>query len=137
MFERWKYRRKRKAEIQSLKDYIDKEFKQAVDAAESPKEKFEAEQFAYSYCSQEINELEYLQQEEVIEGLKKAPFEVPDEYWQDHGNDYKRTLRSKGLAWATHELDKIQREKIEFWFKMILPVAALIISIIALMKKSR
>ncbi len=127
---------KAKKQIQSLKDYIDKEFKQAFDAAGSPKEKSEAEQFAYSWCSQEINELEYLQQENVIEGLKKAPSEVPNDYWQEHGNEYHRTHRSKGLAWATHELDKIRREKIEFWFKMIVPVAALIISIIALVKKS-
>jgi hypothetical protein len=136
MLERWKYVRKRKKDIEGLRQYIDAEFKKAVDAAKTPKEKFEAEQFAFSWCSQELNELEYLKQEDVIEGLKKAPFEVPEEYWQDHGYEYKRTLKSKGLAWATHELDKIRREKIEFWFKMIVPVAALIISIVALAKKS-
>jgi lipopolysaccharide export LptBFGC system permease protein LptF len=137
MFERWKYKRKRKAEIQSLRDYIDKEFKEAADAAKTPQEKGEAEQFAYSSCQYEINKLDYLRQEDIIEKLKTAPFEVPQDYWYDGGWEYQKVLTSKGEAWARHELDKLWRAKVEFWAKLVLPVLALVISIIALVKKSR
>lgn len=136
MFERWKYKRKRKATIASLREYIDKEFKEATASAKTPREKGEAEQMAYSMCQYEINELDYLQQEDVLDALKTAPFEVPKEYWEDGGYGYKKVLSWKGQAWALHELKKIRNAEIEFWFKLVLPILALIISIIALVHKN-
>jgi hypothetical protein len=136
MFERLRYKRKRKAEIASLRAYIDNEIESAVKAVKTPYEKGEAEHMALSWCSQEINQLKYLQQQDILERLKKAPFEVPAEYWEDSGYKYNRVLRSMGLAWATHELKKIRNADIEFWFKLVVPILALVISIIALVKKS-
>jgi len=137
MFERWKHVRARKKEIQSLRDYIDKEFKTAINAATTPQEKGEAEQLAYSSCQWEINQLEYLQQEDIITALKVAPFEVPEEYWENGGYDFKKVLRIKYVPWAAHELKKIRHAEIEFWAKLALPIVALIVSIIALVRKSR
>ena len=39
--------------------------------------------------------------------------------------------------WARNALDRVWKEKIEFWFKIVLPVIAIIISVIALVKSSK
>ncbi len=141
MFQRWKHKLKRTKEIQALRDYIDKEFKDAADVAKTPQEKGEAEQFAYSHCQWEINQLEYLEQEDILIALKTAPFEVPEEYWADGGYEFKKILRKKYVAWASHELKKLRYAEIEFWTKLIgtlvLPVIAIIVSIFALLHKSK
>jgi hypothetical protein len=67
--------------------------------------------------------------------LKTAPFEVPKDYWYDSGWGYKSVLTSKGEAWVRHELKKVWRADVEFWFKLVLPTLALILSIIALIRK--
>jgi len=136
MFKRWMYRRNRKAEIQSLREYIDGEFASALKAAKTPQEKVEAEEFAYSCCQYEINQLDYLRQEDIIAKLKTAPFEVPADYWDDNGYEFTKTLTRRGEAWARHELKKIRNTEIEFWAKLVLPVVALVVSIIALVKKN-
>ena len=136
MFERLKYTRKRKAEIASLREYIDKEFKGAASTAKTPQEKGEAEQMAYSMCQWEMNQLDYLEQEDVLTKLKTAPFEVQADYWYDGGYGYKKVLTNKGHAWAKHELKKIRNADIEFWFKLVVPILALVLSIIALVRKS-
>jgi len=136
MLERLKYKRKRKAEIHSLREGIDQEFKAAVEAAKLPHEKWEAEQMAFSMTQWERNQLDYLEQEDTLIKLKQAPFEVPEDYWYDGGYGYKKVLTKKGHAWAKHELTKLRNADIEFWMKLVLPVVALVISIIALVKKS-
>ena len=136
MFERWKHVKKRKKDIQSLREYIDKEFNEALASAKTPQEKGEAEQMAHSMTFWEQIELDYLIQEDTINALKSAPFEVPEEYWYDAGWGYKKTLTRKGHAWAKHELKKIRNADIEFWMKLVLPLVALVVSIIALLKKS-
>lgn len=136
MFERLKYTRKRKAEIASLREGIDEEFKEAIAAAKLPHEKWEAEQMAYSMTQWDRNQLDFLRQEDTLEKLKTAPFEVPEDFWYDGGHGYKKVLTNKGHAWAKHELKKIRNADIEFWFKLVLPILALVLSIVALVRKS-
>lgn len=137
MFERWKYKKKRKAEIESLRKYIAEQYASELKGAVTAQEKGEADQIAYSVTQHERNTLDYLEQEDLLKELAKAPLDVPEEYWYDPGWGYQKTLYHKGEVWARHELEKLWRAKVEFWFKLVLPVLALILSIVALVKKSR
>lgn len=74
----------------------------------------------------------FLRQWELIRELDESPLEVPSEYWLDCEVTHERRLTPKGIAWARHELKKLSHTEIEFWFKLVIPVAALVISIIAL-----
>jgi hypothetical protein len=108
------------------------------DCGESQEKRKEAYQIAHSICESEENELDYLRQENTLDQLRSAPFEVPDEYWNDYGDDgrwYKKTLTRKGEAWARHEMKKLQRADVEFWFKLVVPIVALVTSIVALVRK--
>jgi hypothetical protein len=84
----------------------------------------------------EHNEMVHLQQEDLKQKLFRSPIEVPDEYWSPCGRGEHRTLTFKGEAWARSELKKMWRQDVEFWFKLVVPILALILSIIALVKKS-
>jgi hypothetical protein len=78
--------------------------------------------------------IDVLKQEKLMARLEKSPLQVPPEYWFDTGVPYRRALTFKGQAWALHELKKLRNAEIEFWFKLVVPVAALIISVIALVR---
>jgi lipopolysaccharide export LptBFGC system permease protein LptF len=81
-----------------------------------------------------MNELSHLRQKELLYKVDNSPLEVPDEYWFDTKDPYRKILSPKGIAWAEHELKKIRNAEIEFWFKLVVPVAALIISVVALIR---
>jgi lipopolysaccharide export LptBFGC system permease protein LptF len=136
MFERWKYKRKRKQEVAELTAYIDGQYASELNGAKTEQEKGDADQIAYSITEWQRNRLDWLLQEDILEALKTAPFDVPEDYWYDAGWGYKKVLTRKGDAWARHELDKMWRANVEFWFKLVLPIFALALSIIALVKKS-
>jgi lipopolysaccharide export LptBFGC system permease protein LptF len=73
----------------------------------------------------------------LLNKLRRSPLVVPQEYFEDVDRTYKLALTMKGEAWARHELKKISRAEVEFWGKLILPVLALVISIVALVHKTR
>lgn len=135
MFKAIERRRARNKEIARLRNYIHDTYSSETKNAKTPKEKGEAYQIAHSICEFEEDELEYLRQEEVLDKLTTAPFEVPEEYWQDIELGHRKVLTSRGMVWVQNELKKVRRASIEFWFKLILPLLALVISIIALLRK--
>jgi lipopolysaccharide export LptBFGC system permease protein LptF len=65
--------------------------------------------------------------------LSDYGIDVPKEMYANTENSL---FTSVGGAWVKRELRIRQREEIEFWFKLVLPILALVISIIALVKKS-
>lgn len=136
MFKSWKSKLDRSREIRYLKRYIDQQISAAVSSANNQREKSEAEHQAVAECYEEIDRLRYLQQKDVLDALQEAPFSVPDEYWYTEWGQYRKLLQEKYVPWARHELRKIRQAEIEFWFKMIVPILALIISILALTKNS-
>lgn len=136
MFERWKYKRARKKEIAELEEYIRGVFEAEHKGTKTAQESYDAHQLAHSICQYEENRMDFLQQEDILKKLKTAPFEVPVDYWYEGGWGYEKVLTNKGVAWAAHELDKLKKAKIEFWFKLVVPILALVLSIIALVKKS-
>jgi hypothetical protein len=136
MVEGIKKRKERKKEIARLRKYIDDVFASELNEAKTPQERGEADQIAYSITQWERNKLDFLEQENILKKLRSAPFNVPDEYWYDAGWEYQKVLTRKGEVWARHELKKLRNADIEFWAKLVLPVLALIISIIALVKKT-
>lgn len=60
--------------------------------------------------------------------------DIPEEMYAKTENSL---LTAVGGAWVKRELRARKRETIEFWFKLVLPVLALVLSIIALVKKGR
>lgn len=137
MFDRLKKHRSRKKRITELREYIDRVYAGEQKNAKTPQEKGEAHQIVHSVCEYEENELDYLRQEAILDKLNSAPFEVPKEYWDEGGYSYKTVLTYKGEIWARNALDRVWKEKIEFWLKIVLPVIAIIISVIALVKSSK
>jgi hypothetical protein len=135
MFQSLKKRRVRNKKIAELREYIDSVYESEVKGAKTPQEKGEAYQIARSICESEENELDYLRQEDILEKLTTAPFEVPKEHWEDGGLGYRAVLTERGEVWARNKLKKVWRKDIEFWMKLVLPVLALILSIIALVGK--
>jgi hypothetical protein len=89
------------------------------------------------HMSPVLRHLTHLRQKALLHKLDMSPLEVPDEYWFDTKDPYRKVLYPKGVAWAEHELKKIRNGEIEFWFKLVVPVAALIISVIALIRSGR
>jgi hypothetical protein len=129
--------RSRNKKIAELREYIDRVYAGELKDAKTPQEKGEAYQIAHSICEYEENELDFLRQEDILNQLKSAPFEVPKEYWDEGKYCYKTVLTYRGEIWARNELKKVRREEIEFWFKIVLPVIAIIISVIALVKSAK
>jgi hypothetical protein len=134
---KWNARRWRIAE---LRKYITGTYESELRGAKSEQERGEAYQIAHSIVQVEENELEYLQQETLQRRLGHSPIEVPNEYWNDKDLWEKPTLTNKGEAWARRELRKIWMADVEFWAKLVatlvLPTVAIVLSIIALVKKS-
>jgi hypothetical protein len=135
MFQALKKRQARKKRIAELREYICNTYESEAKGAKTSKEKGEAYQIARSLCELEENELNYLRQENILRKLKTAPFEVPKEYWEGSGWEYKAVLTYRGEVWVRNELEKVWRTEVEFWFKLVLPVLALVLSIIALVRK--
>lgn len=136
MLQQIRKHRERKKEIAELGTYIAGVYASELNGAKTPQERGVADQIAYSITQWEQNRITLLMQEEILNKLGTVPFDVPDEYWADAGRGYQRVLTHKGEVWARHELKKLRKADIEFWAKLVLPVVALVISIIALVKES-
>jgi hypothetical protein len=81
-----------------------------------------------------LNQLALFRQKELLYRLNQSPIEVPAEYWMDTKDPYRKLLYPKGVVWVEHELRKIRNAEIEFWFKLVVPLLALCISIVALVR---
>jgi hypothetical protein len=136
MLQRWKDTKRRNARIKELQQYIDKTFEHELKDVKTEQENFEAHQRIFALVKYEHNELENLRQHLLQNRLRRSPIEVPEEYWNPCDRDERRTLTYKGEVWARRELKKLLMADIEFWFKLVVPLLALILSIIALVKRS-
>jgi hypothetical protein len=92
MFQPIKKRRARKKKIAELREYINGVYESEAKGARTKQEKYDAYQAARSICQLEENELDYLRQEDILEMLNTAPFEVPDDYWYGGGWGFKKVL---------------------------------------------
>jgi hypothetical protein len=136
MFQAIKNERARRKQIKELGVYIHKVFDGEAKTATSKQEKGEAYDRAHSMVEEEINEREYLKQKPWLDRLNKEGILIPEQYWEQHYEYLKPTLNSKGEVWVRGEYRRLWRMNIEFWFKLGVPLLALILSIIALVKKS-
>lgn len=126
--------RERRRKVTELTDYIDTTIAAEVKAAKTPQEEAEAYSIGLSIVQVEVNELDHLRQSPLVARLKSEGVLIPDEYW--HECDYwMKPLTNKGETWVRGEVKRLQRATIEFWFKLVLPIVALVISIVALLKK--
>ena len=71
-----------------------------------------------------------IQQETRIK-LEEADIEIPTEYLVGSVGGT-NILTREGQKWARTALRKHQRENVEFWMKLVVPILSLILSIIAL-----
>jgi len=94
------------------------------------------------------SEITFSRQMKLIRRLTRAGISIPPLMWTEltepeveivtnEGVSLKthRTLTQEGEAWARHELTKRRREGVEFWARIVLPIIALIISILAFVRK--
>jgi len=144
MFDGWRERKWESAaykqRLEIVQDALDRVRKRAVDGMIRTDDEpiWEA---AHS-------EITFLRQVKLIRRLTYAGLSIPHQMWTEptkpeieietsEGVYLKthRTLTQEGEAWARHELTKRRREGVEFWAKIVLPIIALIISILAFVKK--
>jgi hypothetical protein len=139
MFKRWRYKKARKKRIEELRQRVDRvlDWDSITEETEITDEYMEDETRKEALIRLDHNEMVHLQQEDLKQKLFRSPIEVPNEHWSPSGRDEHRTLTFKGEAWARSELKKMWRQDVEFWFKLVVPILALILSIIALVHKSR
>jgi hypothetical protein len=138
MFAAWKRRER------EIEEYIAKESADALKDAQTAQEKWDAGQMVHSMTQDEHFEAEHLRQHSLLKKLRRSPLEVSEDFmWEEPnwrgGSDLNydhHNLTRKGEKWARHELAKLRKAEIEFWFKLVMPVVALVMSIIALVKKS-
>jgi len=98
--------------------------------------------------------LRWIEQTGVRKRLNRASISIPEEYLIEFVSDdpssqvgpaerfpWERTahnmLTDEGALWARRELRKHRQQRIEFWAKLVLPVLALVVSIIALVLSVR
>ena len=137
MFRAIKDEHARRKQIRELDAYIDKVFDEEVKTAKNNQEVGEAYSRAHSMVEEEMNERDHLRQKPWLNRLNKEGVLVPKEYWEEHYEYLKPTLNSTGEVWVRGEYRRLWRMNIEFWFKLVVPLLALVLSIIALVKKSR
>lgn len=102
---------------------------------ETPANDADDTKFQAAYDAVEAVELE-LQSFLDLKNMNKLSdygIDIPKEMRADSEHSL---LTAVGSAWVTRELRAKKRETIEFWAKLVIPVLALILSIIALVKKS-
>jgi hypothetical protein len=126
-------RKSRKEEIERLLARILSRNNAAFDAATGSNE--EATR-ALLRDAQKANEsdgahLRFLIQREIRAKLDAADIEIPERYFVS-GIPGVDNLSVDGESWARATLRQHHRENIEFWFKLVMPVLSLILSIIAL-----
>jgi hypothetical protein len=121
--------------MRELKQGIDAVYATELSEARTPTEREVAYEVARPQVMCEENELRHLSQANLLTRLSKEALEIPKEHYFDHGEHLRTTLTDAGEMWARRELKRLRREQIEFWAKLVLPVVALIVSIIALAKK--
>jgi lipopolysaccharide export LptBFGC system permease protein LptF len=102
--------------------------------AKTKQEKRDAFSLAMAMTEEDRNELEHLRQKPSVSLLRKEGVKIPNEYWEATWYS-KETLTSEGEDWTRFEANKLWRTNVEFWFKLIVPLIALVLSIIALVKK--
>jgi hypothetical protein len=121
--------------MQQLRQGIDAVTKAQLRGANTPAEVDAAFKVIYAQIKYDQNELEHWSQAELLARLDKAGATIPAEHYKQNGWPMKTTLTDAGEVWGLRELKKLRREEIEFWAKLVLPVVALIVSIIALATK--
>jgi hypothetical protein len=136
MFQAIKDERKRRKQIKELDAFIDKTIAEEVKTATTKQEEGEAYSRAFSMVEEEWNERDYLRQRPWLRRLRKEGILVPQEYFEERPRHLKPVLNATGETWVRGEYRRLGRLTIEFWFKLVVPILALILSIIALVKKS-
>jgi hypothetical protein len=136
MFEVVRERRARAKRIAELKRLIAE-----AEAADYGFGDSEEEQHAESQAIDEKtrpcqNELDYLLQANLFRRVNRLGIDIPQDklYTKSNWDEYS-ILTVEGEAWVRRELSKYRDSRIEFWAKIVLPIASLILSVIALMKR--
>lgn len=135
MFQAIKDERNRKKQIRELNGFIAKTIDDETKSAKTKSEHGEAYQRACSMLSDEFNERDALRQQPWLATLRKEGVLIPKEYWEERYEYEKPVLNPTGEIWARGESRRLKRQNIEFWFKLVVPLLALVLSIIALVKK--
>lgn len=129
--------RTRRKKTNELKAYINSVYDAELKGVSGEEQRKEAYEVARAQVLYEENDLDVLLQQKLLSQLDKAGIEVPDEYWNGEEWPLQRTLLPQGEKWARRQLRRYRDERIEFWSKLVVPILALIISIIALFVRSR
>jgi hypothetical protein len=134
MFTRYREKKARLARIKQLQAEVDGVYEAELAGATTTEQRQEAHDIARSQVVVEENQLDYLKQADLLTALEKKGVTIPTEYYAVEEWPLTSTLTHSGEMWARRELKTLYRAEIEFWSKQILPIASLILSIIALVR---
>jgi lipopolysaccharide export LptBFGC system permease protein LptF len=135
MFAKQKERKARTLRMKELQASIDAVYKDELNNASTPQDREVAYQVIRAQVEDNENELTHLQQIDLTTKANKAGITIPMEFYSDYGGTLKTTLSYAGEMWVKREVKKHDRAEIEFWFKLVLPLVSLLLSVIALLEK--
>lgn len=134
MFQAIKDERERKKRIKELNALIEKTVYEEVSMAKDKDHEEEAYARAFSMLKRECNVRDSLRQQPWLNLLRKEGILVPSEHWQERHEHLTPVLNESGEIWVRGEYRRLWKLNIEFWFKIVVPILALILAIIFLMK---
>ena len=126
-------KRERLARIKQLQTQVRAVYDAELAQTETHQEREEAYDRIHAQVMFDENEIAHLQQAHLLHALDKDGVAIPKEYYEDDEWPLKPTLTHSGEMWARRELKKLRHAEIEFWAKIVLPIASLILAIIALL----
>jgi lipopolysaccharide export LptBFGC system permease protein LptF len=72
----------------------------------------------------------------IIERAREKGIDIPEKYWEIQPTKFHvPTLSPEGIKYLQREMKRMRRSAVEFWAKIVLPVVALVISIVSLLIK--
>lgn len=130
---RREWRKRRKLEVEQIEARIQRRSERVWVASREDnfEKKAELIQELAKANEQDRAYLNVLTQQETLFKLEKADIKIPEEYLV-RSPDHTNNLNREGESWARAALRKHKRDNIEFWFKLVMPVLSLIVSIVAL-----
>ena len=135
---RLRVKRKRRQRIKELIEFRSRSYDQTIGSLPSDAENDVVDQEVAHFESlteHTDDEIDWLRQKNLLSSARSAGVEIPADAWDQSEQRNFAVLTASGEWKLRKELRKHRDLRIEFWAKIVLPIASLIVSIIALLKK--
>ena len=135
MFDDWKKRRSLRRELRRISTSYEPRYKAAKNADDHYAVWCEYE----AVYAEEISLLNWLETKKVKDAAARLGVDIPEGYIGGHSEDNRHTgrtyLNDEGLTYYRRQINRARFAYWKQWIEMLVPVLALVVAIIALLKK--